>query len=163
MLDTTFGKILMSIIILATIGIILFNPLTGVIATIEVIALSKEISGILGSVGYRGAINPFQVEGAILLAEYAFLGIMLMIASAAYYRDLVARISMPLFVGLLIAVGSAYFRSVSGEMFSGLDDVIYTFLAVIVGMLIYFAVKLLFFRSKTSTSTYRKSKYKRRK
>lgn len=120
---------------IGTVCAILFNPITsGAWKQSEIATFSGGVNDVLKSFGSKRTFSCAQMTGAIFFVEYVLLGIFLTTACKTFSNESSKNVIYPLFIGLLTAVGSGYYRSVSGGSMTGLEDVVWTFSGLALGV-----------------------------
>lgn len=144
MTNIKFSNVITTLLVVGIGGIILFCPRLGLNSQSQIKLISDGLNSILKAVGIRSMFTHNDVLNALILSEYTIFGMFLMIMLKSYTKNIVKNISIPLFIGLLLAVMSGYMSNFLGLGIISLDIVIKEFMYLLLGMLIYILLNGLF-------------------
>lgn len=101
------------------------------------------VNGFLSDIGIGYSFSHHAIRKLAHLTEFALLGFWLMLSLWVYTRRLIAFISWPMLIGLVIAVADEFLQSFIPARSSQVSDIIIDFAGVVVGMMCGLAIELL--------------------
>ena len=152
-----FKKLILTVILIAIIGWILFNPYIYHLNSEFISSFSVFVNNFFESVGLNYRFSSGDILNSLRFLEYFIFGVFSAILCKIYLKNVWLNIMNPLFLGLITATLEIYFRNF-GVYKLEVSDILISFLEFCAGLLI-----IICFRvskpKKIFSSKYKKSKY----
>lgn len=137
MSNIRFSSVVTTVLVLMAAGIILFYPGLGLTSQSQIKLLSDGINSIMKALNIKRIFTPNDVIGGLIFTEYAVFGALLMAMLKTYTVNIAKNISIPLFIGLSVAVLSGYISKFWGLGVASLEVVVHEFFCLLTGIFIY--------------------------
>ncbi len=136
MMDKNIARFVFILIAFIVVLCIFLNPLTNLAVLRSNPYILANINSFLSRIGFSYRFVFKDICAIMRFTEYFVFGIIAMVLTKSYSKNIFKSITVPLFIGLFIAVGEIYYRFLSG-FHIGINEVIVSFVEFCIGMIFY--------------------------